>query len=157
MSKTKLTFRRATMDDCRLFWRLRNERTSLKHYFSAKPVPWTIHQQWFAAKQKNAKSHLFVLESGKKPVGQIRLEMNGHKSGEIHIVLDKKARGKGFGPLGIAAVSDTFLKSGKARTVTAHIKPNNTASVMAFLRAGFSFDKWIKVKGVSCYQMVKAR
>lgn len=155
MSKAKLKIRPARTQDCRLYWRWRNEPSALRHYFSAKPVPWDFHQKWFQEKTMDPKCKLFILESRNKPVGQIRVDLNGRKMGELHISLDKNARGRGFGSEGILAVANKLFKNGSAKTILAHIKPQNIPSVAAFLKAGFYFKKWVKIKGVKCYQFAK--
>lgn len=156
MSKVKLSLRPAGDQDSRLLWRWRNEPSGLKSYFSAKPVSWGVHQKWFSAKRRDPRCRLFVLESQRKPVGQIRVEISRRGVGEIHIGLDKQARGRGFGSEGIVAVTGRVFESGSARSFVAHVKPDNLPSVVAFLKAGFRFRKWARVKGVPCYQLSKS-
>jgi len=157
MSKTKLTFRLAADNDARLLWRWRNEPSGLKNYFSPKPVPWAVHQAWFLRKQRDPRTRIFVVSAGTTPVGQVRVDVGDHRIGEMHIVLDKAARGRGWGGEAIAAVATRVVRAGLADALVARIKPDNVASVVAFLKAGFLLKKLKKVKGVICYELERKR
>jgi UDP-2,4-diacetamido-2,4,6-trideoxy-beta-L-altropyranose hydrolase len=141
--------------DARLLLRWRNERSTLKNSFNANSIPWSTHEKWLQSKSQDSMCHLLILEYGKKPIGHVRVDILRRGTGEIHINLDKNLRGRGLGSHGISVVSDDFLKRGIVKTLLAHIKPENISSIVAFLKAGFRFDKQVRIKGLSCYRLTK--
>jgi RimJ/RimL family protein N-acetyltransferase len=66
-------------------------------------------------------------------------------------------RGRGLGRQALQRITDRLFRTGEVKVFVAHVKPGNVASTVAFLNAGFEFDRRVRVKGTECYQLVRRR
>jgi UDP-2,4-diacetamido-2,4,6-trideoxy-beta-L-altropyranose hydrolase len=126
------------LSNCRLIWEWANDPDARAASFSSQPIPWEEHVRWFQAKLEDPQC-LFYLASNERgePIGQIRHEMHGSES-LISISLDAKLRGHGYGTEMIRLSCSKIFELTEIRSISAFIKPDNNASVQAFLKAGFN-------------------
>jgi RimJ/RimL family protein N-acetyltransferase len=75
---------------------------------------------------------------------------------DISLALRPSSRGRGLGRTAIESLTRQAFRLG-ARKVIAHIKLDNTASVIAFIKAGFRFIRCIAAAGQLVYLMEKTR
>jgi UDP-2,4-diacetamido-2,4,6-trideoxy-beta-L-altropyranose hydrolase len=96
------------------------------------------HRRWFAARLRDPRCRFWIAEEASgAPVGSVRLDLPDAVDGRavIHLVVAPGHRGRG---LASRMVASACRRLGKAAAgVEAHILPDNTASLRAFLRAGF--------------------
>jgi UDP-2,4-diacetamido-2,4,6-trideoxy-beta-L-altropyranose hydrolase len=138
LSEHRLSLRRAQPEDCRKLWEWANDPEARAASFSAAPIPWTEHVQWFERKLAARDSHLFVsTDPSGALVGVARFDVIEAKTAVISITLDCRWRGKGLGSLLIWMACRKLFSEGAVERVQAWIKPENRASLAAFERAGF--------------------
>jgi UDP-2,4-diacetamido-2,4,6-trideoxy-beta-L-altropyranose hydrolase len=157
MTNGGILLRRARPEDCRLIWKWANEPTIRAVSFSSEPIPWESHVRWFEAKLADPNCLLLIAENGQhKEIGQIRYELQGAEA-EVSVSLDPAARGKGYGAAMIAASArDAFARPGIAR-LRAYTKPDNEASIRAFLKAGYTLVGETEVKGQRAIELALTR
>lgn len=133
----ELHLRRARPEDMQILWEWANDPEVRAASFSQEPIPWERHVQWFAEKMDAARSLLFIAEDDAgTPYGQIRFDLQQEEA-VLNISLEKEKRGRGRGlQLIEKGIRELFASSNCAR-VHAFVKPDNKASVSAFLKAAF--------------------
>lgn len=129
--------RPATFQDCALIWRWANDPTVRQASFSAAPIPWADHEQWFTLKLADPNCRLFIAEENDRPIGQVRFEIADDQA-EVHIAVSADARGLGYGTRLLSeACRRIFSEERPVQRVVAHVKPDNAASLRLFERVGF--------------------
>jgi UDP-2,4-diacetamido-2,4,6-trideoxy-beta-L-altropyranose hydrolase len=134
-SKAALKLRAATSDDVLTYFAWVNDPEVRSSAISTAFVDLQTHLRWFNGKLTDERAHLFVLELGDLPVGQIRFEVCGEET-TIDYSLDVLVRGRGWAKrlvrLGIDA-----LNTSRQPILTATVKPENIVSAATFIRLGF--------------------
>ena len=146
--------RPATYSDCELLWKWRNEITDKKNSFNSNAIPYDNHVQWFNLNFKNPSNLFFIMEHEEVSVGQLRLEINEFREGEIHITVDKHYRSMGIASKALFALEES-IKESNINFLVAHVKSTNIASVILFIKSGFLFSRLVDFKGFSCYELKK--
>lgn len=137
MDPTDITLRHVQEQDCELVWRWANEPRARAVSFSSNPIPWEDHRQWFAEKlhSKNGVFYMATNQHG-TPVGQVRVDP-GESGSLISVSLDRDFRSLGLGSRVIRAASERAIRERHLERIDALIKAENSASVMAFSKAGY--------------------
>lgn len=153
MSST-LALRRAGPADSHTLWEWRNAPDVRATAFSPDPISWEDHERWFARKIADPLCLLFIAEDDEAPLGQIRFDVGeGGTEAEISVSVQRAHRRRGVGTAlieeGIQAAAAEGL-----RTVHAYIKPENEASVRAFVRAGFVSAGTTEVRGAEALHYI---
>jgi L-amino acid N-acyltransferase YncA len=151
----RLSLRPATRDDSSAILRWRNHPTARRVSFQDARIGRAEHNVWLEEKLKNPNCHLYVIQSGNRKLGQIRLDGVGANRAFVSIVVDSKARRHGVGS---EALRQLHLKCGRNLRfwrLQAHIKPNNSASLILFLKVGYKLRGTIKKKGISACVLEK--
>jgi UDP-2,4-diacetamido-2,4,6-trideoxy-beta-L-altropyranose hydrolase len=130
----ELTHRKATLDDCRLYWHWVNDPEVRGNAFNSEPISWEKHQEWFKAKIKDPKSILLTFECPYGPVGQIRLDGDATRK-TISYSVARQYRGKGIGKKIMSEVIEGSPPF--SRRFLAEVKKENLASVNIFEKLGF--------------------
>lgn len=132
------SLRKAEKDDCRFVWELSNSKDVRFFSFSSNPIPWNKHNEWFSKMLTDENSRFYIAENpeGVK-AGQVRFRING-KDATITTSLVSEFRGKGYGRMLISQGSDSLFRVTDVDTIHSYIKPENTASVKSFVKAGYS-------------------
>jgi UDP-2,4-diacetamido-2,4,6-trideoxy-beta-L-altropyranose hydrolase len=94
------------------------------------------HRKWFAAKLASPDSHLFVMQAGDLPVGQIRFDREGNEE-RIDYSIDKCFRGRGWAHQ-LAALGISRVSPRSGMVFRAEVKDSNLPSLAVFSRLGFS-------------------
>lgn len=132
-----LKLRQVSKDDCRLIWTWANDPEVRAVSFSSEAIPYENHVAWFESKLNDPSCYFYIAEDpNHEPVGQVRYEREGNEA-EISISLDRKSRGKGYGPSLLRLASQKFFETADVEVIHAYIKEGNEASVGAFKKAGF--------------------
>jgi RimJ/RimL family protein N-acetyltransferase len=130
-----LKLRSATSKDASIYFAWVNDPAVRSSAIHTHPVKLRTHLEWFDSQLRDVNSHLFVLEAGHLPVGQIRFEQHGDVA-TIDYSLDLSVRGRGWAKqlvaLGISALNTSWPTMLKAT-----VKQENVASAATFIRLGF--------------------
>lgn len=134
----ELTIRTASAADAELLWRWANDAETRRWSFHSAPIPWETHLAWLDANLADPATRLFIVGDGATPKAVVRFEPGGDDVGVVSVVVDPEERGRGWGTRALqtscrAAAGELGLKR-----VDAFIKPDNTASLAVFERAGFA-------------------
>jgi UDP-2,4-diacetamido-2,4,6-trideoxy-beta-L-altropyranose hydrolase len=134
--RRRLRLRAARADDVELYFTWANDAEVRQHSLNEAAISWETHQQWFQTRLADSLSHLFVLEAGPLPVGQVRFDGSGD-TWRIDYSIDVAFRGRGWGRtlllLGMRRVAE------RQRTrFCAEVKRSNGASAAHFVRLGFT-------------------
>lgn len=130
-----LTVRPANANDSLTYFAWVNDPVVRSSAIYSEPVDMTTHLKWFDHRLSDVNSHLYVLEAGDLPIGQVRFERHGEEA-TIDYSLDVLVRGRGWASqllnLGIEA-----LNSSRPTILNATVKPENAASAATFIHLGF--------------------
>jgi UDP-2,4-diacetamido-2,4,6-trideoxy-beta-L-altropyranose hydrolase len=125
-------------DDCHLLWEWANDEQVRAASFSCEPIPWETHAAWFAEKLREDGCRMFVAEdTGGGPVGQVRFDRRPDGDYEIGVSLSSDRRGQGLAAFVIKQAVQTFSASERRVRIHAFVKPENAASLKAFVRSAF--------------------
>lgn len=129
-----LNLRRATSDDALNYYMWINEFGGRFDLVDVNSISFQNKSEWLSKKLKDPQNHLFVLEAGNSPVGQIRFEWRGDEA-VVEFSLDVLLRGRAWEKhlikLGIEA-----LKTSRPKALTGQIKPEDLFSAAPFIRMG---------------------
>jgi UDP-2,4-diacetamido-2,4,6-trideoxy-beta-L-altropyranose hydrolase len=130
----KISHRKATHADCRLYWYWANDPEVRNNAFNTNPISWEEHQVWFYEKLANKEVTLLVFENTFGPLGQVRLDQIKSKY-YIDYSIAVQFRGQGWGE---KIVRDA-LKNKKELigNIYAKVKKTNKPSVRTLKKAGF--------------------
>lgn len=152
--RLKLRARLAKESDLMLIFNWANNPLTRKMSFDQDSISLKTHQKWFnnIINQKNI--HLLIIEgydSGSRiPLGQIRVD----RDGKISMSLASEFRGQHLATpsikVGIAYIKNKFLLN----RLVAYIKQENIASVKAFKKAGFQFNRKTTIKRCLCFEYI---
>lgn len=142
-------FRKAKLEDSRLFFEWRNDELSRKNSLSSDMITWDDHLKWFEKSMQSPARQLFVYELGSESIGTIRVDISAEGCSELSWQLSPQKRGQGFGKKMLA----DFIQNFQLRPLCARIKASNIASVKMTEAAGFQIlntenevQTWILVK-----------
>lgn len=137
MHHPQLVVRRALATDAERLFRWANDPVTRAASFQTSTIAWPDHLRWFDRKRADARTRLYVGESPRGPIGQVRFDLHEDGSATIGVGLAHEHRGQGLA----APLLTTALEEMRATTavgdVVAEIKPDNQASLRSFARAGF--------------------
>lgn len=143
----KLRLRKAQTTDCVRLWRWRNESEARHSFFSNRKIPYEEHKVWFTKQLTDPKACLLIGENKhKEPVGRICINQFGHRSAEIHILINRKYRNRGFGKLLIRKAVSYVLSRLRLKKIIAHVRLDNPRSIGAFKSAGFTPKSQVTIK-----------
>ena len=146
IQKQGLSFRRAQMEDCDLLWEWANEPVVRAASFSPGPIRWEEHVAWFTSRLADP-NHIFYLALvGATGIGQIRYQLEGQKA-TVSVSLASPWRSRGYGSEVIRQASRQIFETTDTKRIVAYIKPENVASVQAFVRAGFRHKRATTIHG----------
>lgn len=152
-----IKLRQTSAKDCRLIWQLANQPEVRAVSFSQEAIAYEDHVKWFEEKLDDSNCYFYIAENSTQEfVGQIRFELIGNGA-HISISLDRKFRGQGHGSKMIELASKTFFALTEARIIHAYIKKNNSASMAAFKKAGFSVVKTVLVDNQPAHHLILNR
>jgi RimJ/RimL family protein N-acetyltransferase len=156
MNEDSLHLRPAIADDCRRVWEWANEPAVRAVSFTSEPIPWEQHVAWFNRKLADANTRLWIAEQLGAPLGQVRFDLDG-PTATISVSLDASRRGKNLGALLIWSACHRLFRESALEAIHACIKPDNAASVRAFVKAGFEPAGQTTVKGCAAHRFVLSR
>lgn len=145
--------RRATENDCLLFFHWKNDPVTLANSFQSDPVSLENHISWFNRALQNKALLLLVGEtSDGTPIGQVRFDTEVLRA-VVGITVAPSSRGKRLGTPLLSAASAFYWKEVGLKPVDAYIKTANEASRKTFAAAGFIFQETTEVFGHEAIRM----
>lgn len=153
-----LSLREAQSADCRMVWEWFNDPVVRASSFSSDPIAWEEHLAWFDACLRDPAGVFYiVLDAEGQAVGQIRFKIEDGGEAVAAVSLAGSSRGKGLGSRAIALATERVLARDDLREVYAYIKPENSASVLAFERAGYELKGRTTIKGQPALQYARRK
>jgi UDP-2,4-diacetamido-2,4,6-trideoxy-beta-L-altropyranose hydrolase len=132
-----VTLRTAAPDDCRPVWLWRNDEETRRASFDQAPIDFETHERWFRESLRNPNRKIYIIVSGDRAVGAVRLDLSGER-GTVSIHLAPDCRGHGIGPLALRALCDLAFGPLGLVALGASVKADNRPSLSAFAKAGFA-------------------
>jgi RimJ/RimL family protein N-acetyltransferase len=143
--------RRASPNDAGTLFRWRNDPSARRQFLNPSPVSRVDHDRWFASSLASSRCRIYLAEdTDGHPVGQFRLERR-RTGAEISVSVARTARGRGVGTLLVRRGTKAAWRELGVRRVVAYVRPENVASAIAFLKAGYRFSRHAVRRGVRTY------
>jgi predicted dehydrogenase/RimJ/RimL family protein N-acetyltransferase len=117
-----------------LVWR--NEPAAVAASLTGGAVGEADHAAWFARVLADPARLLWIVEDSGRPAGSVRLDVEDDGRAEVSIALDPAARGLGLGTRALEMAA-AAAPSGGVATLVALVRGENTASLRAFVAAGY--------------------
>jgi UDP-2,4-diacetamido-2,4,6-trideoxy-beta-L-altropyranose hydrolase len=130
-----LQLRRATAQDMLTYFSWANDPETRRQALRTQQITLAEHRAWFAARLASQRSHLFVLQAGELPVGQIRFDCDGAEA-LIDYSIDPALRGRGWAKH-LVAMGIQQLRNHGLSVFRAEVKVENRPSRAVFERLGF--------------------
>jgi RimJ/RimL family protein N-acetyltransferase len=134
--RPEVTLRPATEDDARLLLDLRNDPDAVRFSGGRTGVTPAEHREWLSTRLADPSTHLWIAEQAGDAVGQVRVDVQDG-SGTVSLAIAPSHRGRGIGSAVLSAMVYEMEHAGDAHTLRAMAHVENTASIRAFVRAGF--------------------
>lgn len=137
MHADEIRIRPARSEDCETVWRWRNDPRTRKNAFDSQAIAFETHQAWYATVMTDPRRILLFGQIAGQNVGVLRYD-GEEGAAEISVYLDPELHGLGLGSKLIAAGSRwVTCQRTRVRTLIARVRPENKASLNAFLAAGY--------------------
>ncbi|MBF0595707.1 MAG: pseudaminic acid synthase [Candidatus Omnitrophica bacterium] len=149
-SQPQFSFRPASLADAKLLFDWRNDDAVKKTALIQKEILWKDHVAWLAARIDDVNSIFEVVEFEKKPVAQVRFDIQGQEA-TVSLTIDASFRGRGLGPAILKTVCPALMVQRGWRVVKAKIVEDNDRSLSCFLKAGFVFNRVENINGVAYF------
>ena len=145
-----LRIRRAVMHDAPLVWQWANEPVTRANSFNNKPIPWEVHQSWYAQKLASPDCRLWIMERGELPIGQIRYDRIDADVAQISLSVAPQMRGKGIGTLLLKMTFPMAACDLRVKWVRGVALSENKASQRAFEKASFTMAERRLIDDCEC-------
>jgi RimJ/RimL family protein N-acetyltransferase len=130
-----LYLREASLNDSEILFIWVNDKSVRNNSIIQEPIVWENHLNWFKRKLNDSETKIFILMSGDKLLGQIRIDLIDNYW-NIDYSIDNQYRGKGLGKKIVKLLLDKF----EDYKFTATVKKENIASINVFANLGFKKD-----------------
>lgn len=137
---TEVRLKKASWEDLDFLFQLRNDPEVRNNSFHNQPIPIEKHREWFDRKLKEESCKMFVLESVKEQLGQVRIEnrienLQSRNVWQISYSIIRGYRGKGYGEEMLRLLE---LKLGNNNMVlTGEVRQGNIQSQKVFRKLGY--------------------
>lgn len=133
-----ITLRRATAADVDRVFAWANDPVTRAVSFASAAIPYPEHVAWFERQLGDRDRNLLIAEHHGQPIAVVRLDrlVEHDEMCVVSINVAPEARGRGLGAAALAAATRHADALGFSR-IRALIRPDNHASVRAFVRAGY--------------------
>lgn len=141
LSSMDLTIRTANINDVQLYFDWVNDPVARELAINTTPIIFENHYGWFQDKLRSDTAHLYVIELNRKPVGQVRFDID-KENGEAVIDYSVSAnyRGRGIGKKMLHIAIQRLSANTKNKfTLVALVNDLNVPSCRIFEKLGFEF------------------
>ena len=133
-----LYLRRADEHDKDLLFEWANDNSVRENSFETHIITPEEHEKWFERLLKDEEQVQFILMKDKKPIGQIRLSIEGANA-IIGYSLSRSERGSGFGKDMIRLLIEKVkYEYPDIKKLIGRVKPSNPESVQCLNKNGFN-------------------
>lgn len=133
-----LTLRPATSSDSAFLLALRNDPIVRANSFQKGEVRQEDHERWLSGVLADPARHLYILETGDGPAGQVRIDVAPSGEAEISYSIAGTFRGRGYGNQSIALIEQEVRQNHpEVRMLTAEVIPGNAPSCRVFEKNGY--------------------
>jgi RimJ/RimL family protein N-acetyltransferase len=130
-----LKLRPVLAEDSERVWKWANDYSVRAVSFSEAFITWEEHIRWF--QERISRPHFYIaLNQDDLPVGQVRFDQKEAET-VISVMIDGALRNRGYGVTLIRTACEEIFLNSDVKAIHAYLKPDNEASRMAFIRAGF--------------------
>lgn len=148
--------RKAAARDCRKIYELSNSPGVRANSIDTSKIAWAGHKRWYAGKIEDP-AYLFLVAEVRDFAGQLRYEVSGEEA-LVSISISDLFRGRGLAaPLLTAGNRELFSAFPGVRRINAYIRPGNRASIKAFERAGYKYERLVLLKKIRLGKYVAKR
>jgi UDP-2,4-diacetamido-2,4,6-trideoxy-beta-L-altropyranose hydrolase len=154
-AKDSLGVRPANPDDLYQFFLWANDPDVRAQSIHGQRISFESHQEWFAGRLNSSDSHLFVMQAGELPVGQIRFDREGNEE-RIDYSIDKYFRGRGWASR-LVALGMSQVPPREDMVFRAEVKDSNLPSHTVFSRLGFATLPSEHINGISVFRFSPTR
>lgn len=133
----QIELRRASRADAADLRAWRNDPVTRRASFSSTEVSEGEHARWLDDRLGDPGCRLWIATLSGRPVGQVRIDGLERECAEVSIVVAPEHRGQGHAARILQAAARELAAEGLRRRLVARVKPDNTASLAAFARAGY--------------------
>jgi sialic acid synthase SpsE/RimJ/RimL family protein N-acetyltransferase len=149
-----VTLRRAAAGDAGIVWEWANDPVVRRASFHTDPIPWERHVEWFNARLASASSRIYIVAGpDASPAGVVRFERGEDGNAEVGVNLAASHRGRGLGRLALKVACRAVRLEWPGARIVAHIRPENEASVAAFVAAGFEHRGVERVQSCDAFRL----
>ncbi len=142
-----ISLRRADKNDKKLIFEWANDMSARANSFSTDKINFDMHSLWFDNKMKDENAVYFICQRHDLSIGLIRFDKDGNGLMVISIYLEAQYRGRGLAAELIRVACREFLLE-RSADIYAYIKVENIASVQSFTKAGFVFERNLRINDV---------
>lgn len=136
-SPGKLSYRKATFDDCDTLFAWANDPLTRENAHNKKPILYEEHVEWLKNKLYSTDDKIFIVIDDALPVALLRLDGKENDTLLTYSVAPE-LRGKGIGKAVISMVPDIIKKERiRCGKIIADVYETNIASNKIFLNAGY--------------------
>ena len=133
-----LTFRKADINDCDLYFKWANDALVRKNSLNTKTISLEDHIKWFTAKVENPDVFMYVfLDKEASPVGQVIIELKDDWV-SIGQSVAKEHRGKKYSTELLTKSTNAYLKKFPKRTIVSVVRAANIASLKMSVNSGLN-------------------
>lgn len=155
-----VTLRAVDARDAELLRVWRNDPDTRRFSRDSREITADEHARWLACALADGATRLWIAQADGHPIGHVRVTRaapgtdgtsdaaalstaaasgtpEAPGTAEIHVVLAPRQRGRGLGAAALIQASARALAEPGVRLLYARVKPENTASLLAFAHAGF--------------------
>jgi spore coat polysaccharide biosynthesis protein SpsF len=133
---SSVTLRPATVQDCLVLWRWRNDPVTRQASLDDAPVPLEAHTRWLEDSLRRDDRRIYIVQAAEAEVGMVRLDLSGSEA-TVSINISPEWRGQGVGPAALRTLCRQAFGSLALMRLIAQVKAVNYVSRAAFERAGF--------------------
>ncbi|MCQ9163669.1 GNAT family N-acetyltransferase [Arthrobacter sp. STN4] len=132
--------RLATVDDASILFEWRNDPTVRGVSRNARELTWEGHIAWLQKVLASPLRLLFIVESGRKPIGTVRFDAHDTDAQrwEVSITIAPSLRGRGLGNAVLASGEAFLFTLQPEARLFAEMLESNEASYRLFTTAGYS-------------------
>ncbi|MDF2379961.1 UDP-2,4-diacetamido-2,4,6-trideoxy-beta-L-altropyranose hydrolase [Nostoc ellipsosporum NOK] len=136
-TEASVDIRRAKEDDAERIYNWINDPEVRKQSYSAAPVAWEDHLQWFTAKLQQDTCYMYLLHAGDDYAGQIRFDIKNNEA-TISYLVSASWRGRGMGTIVLKkGIRQLLREDARVTQITGFVKETNPASCSAFENLNF--------------------
>ncbi len=133
----KIKLRNADISDKDILLEWRNNPKIREQSFNSEIISREEHEKWFNDVLKREDIILLIGVLENKKIGQVRFNLNDEKA-KISVNAAPEFIGKGLGHILIVKGCNFLFENTFCVEIIAEIKPQNTASIKAFSKSGFT-------------------